>query len=168
MVLNNSGKNLVNLNEEKEVLQLYLELEQMRFEKSFSFEMKVDEELENDEVLIPSMLVQPYVENALWHGLMHKDGERNLSVTFKKVDEDVFQCVIDDNGIGRQKSFELKAQQSKAKRHESKGLKISKDRIDVLKRQGYHAALDIIDKSDGSGNATGTRVIIELSTFLQN
>jgi len=168
MVLNNSGKNLVNLNEEKEVLELYLELEQMRFEKSFSFEMKVDEELENDEVLIPSMLVQPYVENALWHGLMHKDGERNLSVTFKKVDEDVFQCVIDDNGIGRQKSFELKAQQSKAKRHESKGLKISKDRIDVLRRQGYHADLNIIDKRDSAGNATGTKVIIELSTFLQN
>jgi sensor histidine kinase YesM len=168
MVLNNSGKNLVTLNEEKEVLELYLQLEQMRFEKSFCYEMQVDEELETDEILIPSMLVQPYVENALWHGLMHKDGERNLTITFKRISEDIFQCVIDDNGIGRKKSFELKEQQSKAKRHESKGLKISKDRIDVLQKQGYHALLEIIDKYDAQNNATGTRVIIELSTFLKS
>ncbi|MEO7523192.1 MAG: histidine kinase, partial [Ferruginibacter sp.] len=73
-VLNNSGKKLVAIDEEKEVLELYLQLEQMRFEQSFSYEMIVDEELEMDEVLLPSMLLQPYVENALWHGLMHKDG----------------------------------------------------------------------------------------------
>lgn len=168
MVLNNSGKNLVSLNEEKEVLDLYLQLEQMRFEKSFGYEIQVDDELEMDEILIPSMLVQPYVENALWHGLMHKDGERRLCIEFKRISEDVFQCIIDDNGIGRRKSFELKEQQSKAKRHESKGLKISKDRIDVLQKQGYHASLDIIDKYDEQNNATGTKVIIELSTFLKS
>ncbi|MGC4039130.1 MAG: histidine kinase [Chitinophagaceae bacterium] len=167
-VLNNSGKNLVSLHEEKDVLDLYLQLEQMRFEQSFCYEMQVDEELENDEILIPSMLLQPYVENALWHGLMHRNGERKLSITFTRISEDIFQCVIDDNGIGRKKSFELKEQQSKAKRHESKGLKISKDRIDVLQRQGYHALLDIIDKYDENGNANGTKVIVELSTFFKS
>ncbi|HEX2629386.1 MAG TPA: hypothetical protein VHM26_10245, partial [Chitinophagaceae bacterium] len=74
---------------------------------------------------------------------------------------------IDDNGIGRRRSFDLKAQQSKAKRHESKGLKISKDRIDVLQRQGFHASLEIIDKMD-NGVAGGTAVVVELSTFLKN
>jgi sensor histidine kinase YesM len=167
MVLNNSGKNLVTLNEEKEVLELYLELEQMRFEKSFTYVIKIDEELEMEEILIPSMLLQPYVENALWHGLMHKDGDRKLIIEFEKLGEDVFRCTIDDNGIGRQRSFDLKAQQSKAKRHESKGLKISKDRIDVLQRQGYHASLEIIDKID-KGVAGGTAVVVELSTFLKN
>ena len=166
MVLNNSGKNLVSLNEESDVLVLYLELEQMRFEKSFSFTINMDEELDADEVLIPSMLVQPYVENALWHGLMHKDGERQLLISFKKISEEVFQCVVEDNGIGRKKSFELKANQSKSKRHESKGLKISKDRLDVLQQQGYHSTLQIIDKVDDAQNATGTMVIIELSTEL--
>ena len=166
MVLNNSGKNLVSLNEESDVLVLYLELEQMRFEKSFSFTINMDEELDADEVLIPSMLVQPYVENALWHGLMHKDGERQLLISFKKISEEVFQCVVEDNGIGRKKSFELKANQSKSKRHESKGLKISKDRLDVLQQQGYHSTLQIIDKMDEAENATGTMVIIELSTEL--
>lgn len=167
-VLNNSGKKLVAIDEEKEVLELYLELEQMRFEQSFSYEMIVDEELEMDEILLPSMLLQPYVENALWHGLMHKDGERKLKIEFKRVNEELFRCTIEDNGIGRKKSFELKEQQSKAKRHESKGLKISKDRLTLLERQGYHASINIIDKYDESGKALGTSVVIELSTFLKN
>ena len=167
MVLNNSGKSLVTLDEEKEVLELYLELEQMRFEKSFSYEMIVDEDLETDEILIPSMLLQPYVENALWHGLMHKDGERKLLIEFKRIDDEVFRCTIDDNGIGRKKSFELKAQQSKAKRHESKGLKISKDRLDIIQRQGFHATLDITDKPGDTPENTGTTIIIELSDYLK-
>jgi ligand-binding sensor domain-containing protein/putative methionine-R-sulfoxide reductase with GAF domain len=168
MVLNNSGKNMVTLDEEKEVLELYLELEQMRFEKSFSVEMIVDEELETDEILIPSMLLQPYVENALWHGLMHKEGERKLYVEFKKINDQVFRCTIDDNGIGRKKSFALKATQSKAKRHESKGLKISEDRLEILQKQGYHATLNIIDKPGDTAETTGTTIIIELSLFLKN
>jgi hypothetical protein len=83
------------------------------------------------------------------------------------LNEDIFRCTIDDNGIGRKKSFDLKAQQSKAKRHESKGLKISKDRIDVLQKQGYHATLDIADKYDVNGDALGTTITVELSTFLK-
>lgn len=167
-VLNNSGKKLVSIDEEKEVLELYLELEQMRFEQSFTYEMIVDEELEMDEILLPSMLLQPYVENALWHGLMHKDGERKMRIEFKRISEDIFRCTIDDNGIGRKKSFELKEQQSKAKRHESKGLKISKDRLTLLERQGFHAEINIVDKYDDNGNALGTAVVIDLSTFLKN
>ncbi len=168
-VLNNSGKKLVSIDEEKEVLELYLELEQMRFEQSFSYEMIIDEELEMDEVLLPSMLLQPYVENALWHGLMHKDGERKMRIEFKRINDELFRCTIDDNGIGRRMSYELKDRQSKAKRHESKGLKISKDRLTLLERQGYHASIQIIDKYDDAGNiALGTRVEIELSTFLRN
>jgi len=166
MVLNNSGKNLVSIDEEKEVLKLYLELELMRFEKSFQYTIEADEKLETDEILMPSMILQPYVENALWHGLMHKEGERYLLIRFEKISDEVFRCTINDNGIGRKKSFELKEQQSKTKHHESKGLKISKDRLDVLQKQGFHASLEIIDKYDGTGQAAGTTVIIELSTFL--
>lgn len=168
-VLNNSGKKLVSIDEEKEVLELYLELEQMRFEQSFSYEMIIDEELEMDEVLLPSMLLQPYVENALWHGLMHKQGERKMKIEFKRVSDELFRCTIDDNGIGRKMSYELKDKQSKAKRHESKGLKISKDRLTLLERQGYHASIQIIDKYDDAGEiGLGTTVVIELSTFLKN
>jgi ligand-binding sensor domain-containing protein/putative methionine-R-sulfoxide reductase with GAF domain len=168
MVLHNSDKNLVTIEEEKEVLKLYLELEQMRFEQSFRYRMEIDDELEADEILLPSMLLQPYVENALWHGLMHKPDDRELSIEFIRINDEVFRCIIDDNGIGRKLSYEIKQKSARAKLHKSKGLQIAKDRIDLLERQGKHALVDIIDKYDTFGNATGTRVIIELSTSLNH
>ena len=168
MVLNNSGRNLVTLQEEQEVLELYMQLEQMRFEKSFTYEILVDEDLEEDDIQIPSMLLQPYVENALWHGLMHSPRKRHLSIQFNRLNEEVMECLIDDNGVGRRKSFELKKQNSKSKRHESKGLQISQDRLDLLQRQGQHARVLITDKYDGDNNSTGTLITIELSTFLKN
>ena len=158
---------MVTLAEEIEVLDLYLALEHMRFEKSFTYTINTDEELEAEEILIPSMLVQPYVENALWHGLMHKEENRKLCIAFTKKSDTVFECVIDDNGIGRKKALQLKEQQSKTKRHVSKGMTISQDRIDLLQKQGQHARLEIIDKHDEQDNATGTKVVIELSAFLE-
>lgn len=166
-VLNNSGKVLISLADEIEVLELYLSLEEMRFEKSFQYKINVGEDLEADEILIPSMLLQPFVENALWHGLMHKPENRHLTICFKKQSEDIFQCVIDDNGIGRKKALELKEQQSRSRRHVSKGMDICRDRIDLLQKQGYHAILQIIDKYDEQGEALGTKVVIELSSYLK-
>jgi len=166
-VLNNSGKVMVTLAEEIEVLDLYLTLEHMRFEKSFDYSIHTDEDLEADEILIPSMLLQPYVENALWHGLMHKEGDRKLCIFFNKEEDDTFKCVIEDNGIGRKKALELKEQQSKTKRHVSKGMSISKDRIELLQKQGQHAHLYIVDKYNEAGEAAGTKVVVELSSFLQ-
>ncbi|WP_439556726.1 sensor histidine kinase [Dyadobacter sp.] len=168
MVLNNSDRNLVTIEEEEDVLKLYLELEQMRFEQSFSYEIIIDEDLEAEEIVLPSMLLQPYVENALWHGLMHKNGDRKLTVTFERMDDDIFRCLIEDNGIGRKQSLEIKQYNSKAKRHKSKGLQIAKDRLDLLERQGQHASVEIIDKYDPEGNPEGTLVVIELSTLLSN
>jgi ligand-binding sensor domain-containing protein/putative methionine-R-sulfoxide reductase with GAF domain len=168
MVLNNSDKNLVTIEEEEEVLRLYLELEQMRFEQSFTYEIIIDEDLEAEEIVLPSMLLQPYVENALWHGLMHKAGNRKLMIKFERIDDDIFKCMIEDNGIGRKKSLEIKEFNSKAKRHKSKGLQIAKDRLDLLERQGQHASVDIVDKYDNEGNPEGTLVVIELSTLLSN
>ncbi|MCE7059858.1 histidine kinase [Dyadobacter sp. CY343] len=165
-VLNNSDQNLVTIEEENDVLQLYLE--QMRFEQSFSFKIIVDRDLDAEDILLPSMLLQPYVENALWHGLMHKDGDRQLSIKYERMDDDVFRCLIDDNGIGRKKSLEIKEFNSKGKRHKSKGLQIAKDRLDLLEKQGRHASVQITDKYNEQGNATGTLVTIELSTFLNN
>ena len=166
-VLNNSGKVLISLADEIEVLELYLSLEEMRFEKSFQYKINVGEDLEADEILIPSMLLQPFVENALWHGLMHKPENRHLTICFKKQSEDIFQCVIDDNGIGRKKALELKEQQSRSRRHVSKGMDICRDRIDLLQKQGYHAILQIIDKYDEQGEALGTKAVIELSSYLK-
>jgi putative methionine-R-sulfoxide reductase with GAF domain len=167
MVLNNSGKKLVSLEEERQVLELYLELELMRFGRSFSYEIIVDPRLDEHQILMPSMLLQPYVENALWHGLMTKDGPRMMVIEFRMVSDDAFLCRIDDNGIGREKSFEIKAQNSKPKTHKSLGLAISKDRIDILSMQGNHASVRITDKYGPGGEAAGTLVEVELSTYLR-
>jgi ligand-binding sensor domain-containing protein/putative methionine-R-sulfoxide reductase with GAF domain/anti-sigma regulatory factor (Ser/Thr protein kinase) len=165
-VLSNSDKKFVSLADECDVLRLYLELEHMRFEHGFEYEIIADEDLEMNEIMIPGMLVQPFVENALWHGLMHKGSDRRLRIQFAQVSDDVFQCIIDDNGIGRRRSAEIKKQQSNAKKHESKGMGIALDRVALIQRQGFHASLNIIDKTNDSGNAEGTRVVIELSSFL--
>ena len=168
MVLNNSDQNLVTIEEEQNVLQLYLELEQMRFEQSFVYRIEVDDDLEADDILLPSMLLQPYVENAIWHGLMHKDGYRELKISFDRIDDEVFKCVIEDNGIGRKKSLEIKQRNAATKRHKSKGLQIAKDRLDLIDRQGQHASVNIIDKYDSDDIATGTMIVIELSTSLDH
>ncbi|MCF0042190.1 sensor histidine kinase [Dyadobacter fanqingshengii] len=166
-LLNNSGKNLVTIEEERHVLELYLQLEEMRFSNSFSYEIRVDDELEVEEILVPAMLIQPYVENALWHGLMHSKLERKLLIEFKKIDEDIFECRIDDNGIGRKKSYEIKAFTSKSRHHVSRGLGISSDRLAVLTRQGHHAEVHFVDKMHENGEAAGTLVIVRLSTYLK-
>ncbi|MCE6987620.1 histidine kinase [Dyadobacter sp. CY323] len=166
-VLNNSDKNLVTIEEEIDVLELYLELEQMRFEH-FRYIIEVDEDLDIEEISLPSMLLQPYVENALWHGLMHKKDDRELLITFKRVSDDIFQCTVEDNGIGRKKSYEIKDKNSKAKRHKSKGLQIARDRLALLKRQDQHAEVNIIDKYNPEGLPGGTLVVIELSTLLND
>jgi ligand-binding sensor domain-containing protein/putative methionine-R-sulfoxide reductase with GAF domain len=167
-VLNNSDKNLVTIEEEEDVLELYLQLEQMRFGQTFDYQITTDDDLESEDILLPSMLLQPYVENALWHGLMHKNGKRDLLIAFKKINDEVFECRVEDNGIGRKQSFEIKKTNINAKRHKSKGMQISKDRLNLLQRQGQHASVDIIDKYGPEGDPRGTLVVIRLSTFLQN
>ena len=166
-VLNNSGKALITLAEEIEVLELYLSLEHMRFEKSFQYSIQVEEDMEIEEILVPSMLLQPYVENALWHGLMHKKDDRQLNISFRKQSDEVYECIIEDNGIGRSKALELKKQQSKTKPHISHGMAICQNRIELLQKQGQHAVLEITDKYDANNEGSGTQVLIELSAFLQ-
>ena len=166
MLLNNSGRGMISLAEEVEVLQLYLSLEHMRFERSFEYDIRIDEELDAAEILIPSMLLQPFVENALWHGLMHKESDRSLLITFQSISDDLFRCTIDDNGIGREKARQLKAAKSGGNTHRSRGMQITADRVELMHRQGQAASIEIRDKQDETGKATGTTIIIELSAYL--
>ena len=166
LVLNNSGRNLVTIAEEKDVLELYLELELMRFGQGFTYSIEIDPELEEGYVRLPSMLLQPFVENGLWHGLMHKKGDKHLRISFVPIGTEQFACEIEDNGIGRKKSAEMKENSSRTREHESRGLRICEDRIEVLARQGNHARLEIIDRYDADGDPAGTMVRIELSTYL--
>ena len=167
MVLNNSSRSLITLEEEINVLTLYLELEHMRFQEKFDYQIHVGDDVDVEEIMIPSMLLQPFVENALWHGLMHKENDRKLDIRFYMRDEEVFICEIDDNGIGRARAAEIKQQKSETKANESKGIKISVDRLNLISmQQGKHAVVFFEDKKDDDGNATGTLIRFELSAFL--
>ncbi|HEY9047351.1 MAG TPA: two-component regulator propeller domain-containing protein [Ohtaekwangia sp.] len=159
-VLKSSEKNFIPLEEELTLLELYLELESMRFDKQFHYTITVDEAIDPEEVLIPSFLLQPFVENALWHGLMHKKGERNLRVTFTLHSHDVMECRIQDNGIGRAEAAVIRKRSLKT--YKSMGIKIIRDRISLMKKQNDWFGLQIIDDKDEAGNARGTTVLVNI------
>ncbi|WP_462250373.1 sensor histidine kinase [Ferruginibacter sp.] len=166
LVLDNSDRNLIPLSSELETIGLYLSLESLRFSQSFGYEIIVDENLDKEDIYIPSLLLQPFVENAIWHGLINKEGEKKLLLHFsEKIGR--LECVIEDNGVGRAKAEAIKQQKLAAAKLESKGTKLALHRIEVLNEQHPGSAvIEIIDLKDSNGNAAGTRVIINLSAQL--
>ncbi|HQW25605.1 MAG TPA: hypothetical protein PLV75_06590, partial [Saprospiraceae bacterium] len=109
---------------------------------------------------IPPMILQPYVENAIWHGLMHKDGRGKLLVQVKDMGHQI-QCIIEDNGIGRLKASEFRGKQTDHKK--SVGMQITSDRIALINRiYQIDTQVHVIDLMDEHGTATGTRVVINI------
>jgi len=159
-ILVHSDKEFVTLKEELEILHLYIELESIRFKGSFSYHIECDEAIDTDEIKLPTLLVQPFVENAIWHGLMHKEGDRLLQVKFSEFG-DCLHCSIEDNGIGRERSNETKLATGQGRKHTSKGIQVSRERLEAMNKGGScNGSLRIIDLKNENGNATGTRVEI--------
>ena len=104
LILNHSRENLISLEEELEALHMYIELEGLRFQGSFHYQILVDPKIDEQSTYVPSMLTQPYIENAIWHGLLPKKGQKNLLVSYRLMPENVMQIQITDNGIGREAS----------------------------------------------------------------
>ncbi|MFC4262800.1 sensor histidine kinase [Ferruginibacter yonginensis] len=158
-ILDMSNKDAITISEEINALSLYLSLEKMRFEDSFEYEILVDDTLEVDKITIPAMLIQPYVENAVKHGLLHRKTNRQLQIRFQLEGEQV-KILVDDNGIGRKRSAELKELNKKL--HQSFSMNANKKRLDILQQHFKEVNLQIVDKYDNDGQATGTLVIIKL------
>ncbi len=158
MILNNSEKQTVTLSEEVNALKIYIELEKMRFSGKFDFEIKPEENINMDYEEIPTMLLQPYVENAILHGLVPAQGKGMLSIRFY-IKDNFLHAVIEDNGIGRRKSAEISKESRKS--HASMGMKITRDRLKLLGDvQGTTYTSHIADLVDEQGNGIGTRVEI--------
>ncbi len=158
IILNNSKSHTISLKDEIEALRLYIEIEHLRLEGYFDYEIDVDESLHIEQAQIPPMILQPYVENAIWHGLMHKSERGKLRVQVRDLDTKI-QCIIDDDGIGRKNAQAIRqAQQSHKK---SVGMKITKDRIGLINSlYGIDTQVKVIDLVDADHNVRGTRVII--------
>ncbi len=158
MILEMSERENIRLSEEVQALTLYLELEGMRFQEDFKYSFRIDESIDTSLVHIPSMLIQPYVENAIKHGLLHKQGEKRVEIVLTKRGE--LLCVsIDDNGIGRKKADELN--HARNERHESFASSANEKRLDILNRHlANRVSVEYTDKLDSYNNAIGTMVVL--------
>ena len=160
LILDNSNNKEVALSNELEALRLYIDMEALRFTNKFSYEINVDESLSPDTLQVPPMIIQPYVENAIWHGLLHKETGGRLSITVKKTNDNMLQCIIEDNGIGRARANELKSKSATA--NKSLGMKLTEERISMLnKYASLNASIEIVDLINDN-EATGTKVILTI------
>jgi hypothetical protein len=156
-VLLNSERPVVRLQEELEALRLYLEIEQLRFQ-NFSYSIAIDEGVNADFIEVPPLILQPYVENAIWHGLMHQtNGDRKLTVEVSR-EGDFLRMTIEDNGIGREKAGQMKMLGTSRK--SGMGMRLTGDRLNLLREiYGQDVSVQVEDLM-GNGKATGTRVVI--------
>lgn len=155
-ILAASDSNDISLEEEISILELYLEMEKLRFGDDFKYEIK---NLADGYLKIPSMIIQPYVENALKHGLLHKKGDKKLDIIFEKKGNQLI-CIIDDNGVGRLKAMEIKNRQQK--QHSSFATRAIEKRISLLNEsRSVKIELEIKDKSEND-IPTGTTIIIRI------
>jgi LytS/YehU family sensor histidine kinase len=156
LVLENSQEDFIPLSKEQEILTLYLKLEHYRFRDKFDYEINIDSTISPETVEVPPMLIQPYIENAVWHGLRYKETRGKLVLNISSANG--FLVVeIEDDGIGRKKSAELKT--SNQRKHNSTGLKNIQERLQIINKvYKTHYRVDIEDLS----SAGGTRVKIYL------
>ncbi|MHA4809942.1 sensor histidine kinase [Flavitalea flava] len=166
MVLNSSEKEWMPLSDEIEMMQYYLSLESLRFNQAFSYKLDITGIPDVDEVRVPSLITQPFVENAIWHGLRNKEGVKTLVITYRET-EGLITITVDDNGIGREMAAVIRQQKLGNDRVASKGILLLQKRMQIL-RQQFKAELSftIVDKKDEEDLATGTTVIISFPSNL--
>jgi two-component system, LytTR family, sensor kinase len=165
-ILANSLRTTITVSEEIEMLNLYIDIEQKRYGNNFVATIEVDNNIDTDAIEIPPMLVQPYVENAIKHGLIHKQGHKQIQIRFGlSANKTNLQIIIQDNGIGRQKSMELNRQRA---RHQSFANEANEKRMTLISQvYGNAARVEITDDFNEAGIASGTIVTITIPLELQ-
>lgn len=161
LYLDMSNKTSIALSEEIRAMELYLELEAMRFETNFSYALDVANDVEVDDIQIPAMIIQPYVENAIKHGLLHRRTQRTLSIQFKKGSNETLVCVVHDNGIGRKQSQELNTIRNRT--YTSFATGATQKRLELLnveRKTQIGVVYEDLYHTDGS--ALGTRVTVTI------
>ena len=161
LVLENSRSNKVTLRNELETLRLFMEMETMRYGEKLRYVITVADEVDPEDLEIPPLLLQPYVENAIWHGLMHKEGGGTVRVAVSQPTPRRLQIEISDDGVGRAKAAEYKSKS--ATKSKSFGLQLTAERIELI-NQLYHTHTQAIvdDLLDEHRQPAGTRVVVEI------
>ncbi len=161
LILDHSNQNQILLSSELELLKLYVEMEQMRFDNRFDFAIELGPGVHPEQVELPSMLIQPYLENAIWHGLLHKTSRGKLGLRFTLAEPAVMEISIEDDGVGRAMAAELKSKQ--VLKNKSYGMQITEDRIAIINQtQKINATCTVLDLYDVQGQPTGTKVLLRV------
>ena len=159
-ILSSTRLKTISLAEELEIMRLYMSIENIRFEDKINFDIIVSPELNTDTVQLPSMILQPFLENGIWHGLPSKKGKKWIRLVFAS-DEDCLYITIEDNGIGRKRANELK--QQKVHKNKSVGINLIRERLKNFSRDNSRThSLRIIDLYNDKGEAAGTKVVLEI------
>jgi len=157
-ILDNSKTATITVKNEVQTLDLYLSLESLRFKNKLKYFIDIDKSIDQNYDEIPAMLVQPYVENAIIHGINHKEGVGTINISLTRENEFI-KCIISDDGVGRKRSAEIN--KSKNKKHKSAGISITRERLNILNEaQENEANVVINDLVDERGNAAGTKIEI--------
>ncbi len=160
LILQNSQYTSVSLDKELEALRLYIEMEALRFDNQFSYQMLLDPYMDIEELELPPLIIQPYVENAIWHGLMHKTGKGHLLIELR-VERNMLFCQITDNGIGRQRAEVLKSKS--ASKNKSLGMQITSHRLELINFMNEkRTSVEVTDLVDPEGEACGTKILLKI------
>lgn len=158
--IDNSDAAVISLEEEIKYLDNYLQLEKLRFGDQFEYSINADSISNRGNIFVPAMLLQPYVENAIRHGVRFLEGRKGAISITARMEKGLLICSIDDNGIGRKKAAELKS--SRHVEYQGKGMSISRRRAEL-----YHIQQEIKDKTDQAGNSLGTTIILSIPPGLK-
>jgi hypothetical protein len=156
-ILESNTEEFISIENEIDILNKYIEIESLRFQHAFTYEIIADENPGGSHIRIPQMMIQPFVENAIWHGLLPKKGNGKLTITFGIINDKILSCIIDDNGVGRNSSSETEI----VEKNKSLGIIFIKQRLELMKKiWGGDYSLTITDKTSSGGTSEGTRITI--------
>ena len=160
-LFNNADKKEISLYDEIETCKLYLQLEAMRFDSKFSYAVNIDDSIDLKSVHVPALIIQPFIENAIWHGIVPKEKEGYVELSVAKTNGSI-DITVNDNGIGREASKQNKSSSGFA--HQSKGVNLTQSRLELDNLlQQRRAKLEIVDKRDEKGTSIGTKVILHFN-----
>ncbi len=155
--LENTQQQKISIKDEIEMLSLYMDLEKLRLYNKFDYTITSSDDIDTQFDEIPPLLIQPFIENAIWHGISHKDGKGLIKINFELIDENTLKCTIEDNGVGREKAKEITA---KHKKNKSLGMSITKERLEIINSLKSSALnVEITDLKENN-EAIGTKIEI--------
>ena len=160
LILSNSRESSIPIREELKALTHYMDIERLRFDNKFDYKIIVDDEIDQEFMEIPPMIIQPFVENAILHGLIHSPGDGHITIRLELRDNYIF-CTIEDNGIGRKKAQEIR--DASGIKRKSRGMVITRERLEILNKQNQEKfAVNVVDLANDEGEPSGTRVEINI------